>query len=172
MPQRELVSSITHVALAFMRSEIFNVEGPTEWPLFTTVDAVRSHFSEGTAIMIAVGGWGDTDGFSKAAATDDSRKLFASNIKAMVEDTGADGKTLEPYAWLDVERANRCRYRLGISRVSLVKDMQSHDSVKGVRTDPIQRERRGLQTDPEFGKTMGDGSLPKATRRDSTSSRS
>lgn len=95
MPQKELISNVTHVALAFMRSEMFNLEGPTDWPLFTTVVTVRSQFGQGTSIMIAVGGWGDTDGFSKAAATDDSRKLFATNIKKMLEDTGADGKSIE-----------------------------------------------------------------------------
>jgi hypothetical protein len=31
------------------------------------------------------------DGFSKAAKTEESRKLFASNVKAMLDATGADG---------------------------------------------------------------------------------
>jgi len=41
--------------------------------------------------MIAVGGWGDTEGFSIAAATEKSRALFAKNIAAMLNSTGADG---------------------------------------------------------------------------------
>jgi GH18 family chitinase len=41
--------------------------------------------------MVAIGGWGNTDGFSVAAASDESRKLFASNIQKMVNQTGADG---------------------------------------------------------------------------------
>lgn len=45
--------------------------------------------------MIAIGGWSDTNGFSKAAATDESRKLFATNINKMLEDTGADGKPID-----------------------------------------------------------------------------
>ncbi|GAB7354633.1 hypothetical protein MBLNU459_g5068t2 [Dothideomycetes sp. NU459] len=77
-----------------MGSDLFNVDNQTYWPLFTTVDAVRSQFSDGTAIMIAIGGWGDTQGFSRAAASDASRKLFATNIKAMLEDTGADGENV------------------------------------------------------------------------------
>jgi GH18 family chitinase len=75
-----------------MRSETFNEAEPSSWPLFTTVDTVRSKFPQGTAVMIAIGGWGDTEGFSKAAATQSSRKLFARNLKAMVERTGADGR--------------------------------------------------------------------------------
>ncbi|EHY55582.1 hypothetical protein ABEF92_000705 [Exophiala dermatitidis] len=74
-----------------MRSEVFNEDNPFEWPLFTSVDAVRSEFAPGAAIMVAIGGWGDTEGFSVAAATDASRKRFAANVKAMVDAKGADG---------------------------------------------------------------------------------
>lgn len=76
-----------------MRSSTFNTPDVSEWPLFTTVEAARSQFAKGTAIMVAIGGWGDTIGFSEAAATESSRKLFAQNVKAMVEHTGADGKS-------------------------------------------------------------------------------
>ncbi|OKL61195.1 hypothetical protein UA08_03153 [Talaromyces atroroseus] len=62
----------------------------TEWPLFSIVEQVRSRFPPETAIMVAIGGWGDTNGFSQAAATRSSRKLFAQNIRKMVEETGAD----------------------------------------------------------------------------------
>ena len=91
MPELALVQDITHVALAFMQSSTFNQAQPSAFPLFTSVGAVRSQFAEETAIMVAIGGWGDTAGFSKAAETDSSRKLFAKNVKAMVDYTGADG---------------------------------------------------------------------------------
>jgi GH18 family chitinase len=91
VPEPALVSDITHVVLAFMQSARFNQAPSTTWPLFTTVDAVRSQFATDTVVMVAIGGWGDTDGFSKAAATESGRKIFAANVKAMVEHTGADG---------------------------------------------------------------------------------
>ncbi|MCJ1437724.1 hypothetical protein MMC27_007111 [Xylographa pallens] len=91
IPEKSLLSEVTHVALAFMRSDTFNKVQSTTWPLFTTVETIRSHFPPGTAVMVAIGGWGDTSGFSQAAATDISRKLFAENVKAMVDATGADG---------------------------------------------------------------------------------
>ena len=91
VPEPILVSDITHVALAFMQSSIFNTPGWSEWPLFTSVEAVRSQFPDTTAILVAIGGWGDTQGFSDAAATEGSRRLFARNVKAMIERTGADG---------------------------------------------------------------------------------
>lgn len=94
VPQLSLVSDVTHVALAFMRSGIFNEPNPTSWPLFTTVEDVRPKFKDGTKIMVAIGGWGDTDNFATAARSEESRQLFAENIKHMLDATGADGKEL------------------------------------------------------------------------------
>ncbi|MCJ1471397.1 hypothetical protein MMC13_000036 [Lambiella insularis] len=91
VPDRSLVQEITHVSLAFMPSDAFNNATASAWPLFTTVEAVRSQFAPGTAVMVAIGGWGDIDGFARAALSDASRRLFARNVKAMLEATGADG---------------------------------------------------------------------------------
>ncbi|KAH7386758.1 glycoside hydrolase superfamily [Phaeosphaeria sp. MPI-PUGE-AT-0046c] len=91
VPQPSLVADVTHVALAFMRSDIFNDVNRTEWPLFTTIDEVRPRFAPGTVIQVAIGGWGDTASFDKAAQTDESRALFAKNVKKMLDQTGADG---------------------------------------------------------------------------------
>ena len=87
------MTDITHVALAFMKSDLFNEDSPSEWPLFTDVQSVRTKFTDKTSVMIAIGGWGDTKGFSRAAATEGSRKAFADNVKAMLDETGADGKS-------------------------------------------------------------------------------
>lgn len=92
VPEASLVSEITHVALAFMSPATFNSPDVSDWPLFTTVEKVRSHFAKGTTVMVAIGGWGDTKGFSEAAATESSRRLFSKNVQAMVEQTGADGR--------------------------------------------------------------------------------
>lgn len=100
-----------------MQSSIFNQAAPKEFPLFTSIPSVRSQFVEGTSIMVAIGGWGDTEGFSVAAATNESRKLFAKNVKAMVDFTGADGKARSLNISLRLIFGRR-RYRLGISRVS------------------------------------------------------
>ncbi|CZT13308.1 related to extracellular chitinase [Rhynchosporium graminicola] len=94
VPKPDMVSNITHVAIAFMQSATFNEENPTQWPFFTTVEEVRSKFARGTTIMVAIGGWSDP-GFSKAAKTESSRRLFARNVKAMVDFTGADGVDMD-----------------------------------------------------------------------------
>ncbi|CZR59117.1 related to extracellular chitinase [Phialocephala subalpina] len=95
VPEPSLVKDITHVAIAFMQSSTFNRERPTSWPFFTSVEDVRSRFAPGTAIMVAIGGWGDTAGFAEAARSDHNRKLFAQNVKAMVDATGADGVDID-----------------------------------------------------------------------------
>ncbi|KAL3482133.1 glycoside hydrolase superfamily [Aspergillus californicus] len=95
VPEAPLVADITHVALAFMQSSRFNGRNVTTWPLFTTVEDVREQFPTGTAVMVAIGGWGDTRGFSEAAVSDESRRVFAGNVKAMLEVTGADGVDID-----------------------------------------------------------------------------
>lgn len=98
MPEPKSVADITHVAIAFMRSEIFNDNNRTEWPLpevFTSVEEVRSKFADGTTIQVAIGGWGNSAGFETAARTTESRKLFARNVKTMLDATGADGVDID-----------------------------------------------------------------------------
>ncbi|KAH8655262.1 chitinase 18-4 [Xylariales sp. PMI_506] len=96
IPNRTLSSPITHVVLAFMQSHMFNVDSPgTEWPIFMSVEEVRSQFRAGTKVMVAIGGWGDTEGFDIAARTEESRQRFARNVAIMVRDTGADGVDID-----------------------------------------------------------------------------
>ncbi|KAH6847039.1 glycoside hydrolase family 18 protein [Chaetomium sp. MPI-CAGE-AT-0009] len=90
-PPIDQLQHVTHVAVAFMSPSIFNEHGRTDWPLFTTVDDVRAKFPEHTKVQVAIGGWGDTDGFSAAALNDGTRKTFAENVARMVAATGADG---------------------------------------------------------------------------------
>ena len=101
IPEKHDVSELTHVALAFMSSKMFNEVEPSSWPLFISVDEARSRFAPSTSIMVAIGGWGDQDGFDIAAASDESRKLFAHNVKSMVDVTGADGKPVAGLLFLD-----------------------------------------------------------------------
>ena len=82
------------MAIAFMPSSFFN-RGPdqkdTGFPLWTSVDEVRRKFREGTKVMVAIGGWGDTVGFEEAARSEEGRVRWAENVRVMVEESGADG---------------------------------------------------------------------------------
>ncbi|KAK4142848.1 glycoside hydrolase [Dichotomopilus funicola] len=90
-PSIDQLQHVTHVAIAFMSPGFFNEPGRTDWPLFTTVTDVRSKFPKGTKVQVAIGGWGDTAGFSAAALNDTTRRTFAENVASMVAATGADG---------------------------------------------------------------------------------
>ncbi|KAI3394599.1 hypothetical protein diail_2522 [Diaporthe ilicicola] len=95
MPSDEaLINPITHVALAFMRSGLFLDSSRTEWPSDRSVSSARDIFASGTKILVAIGGWGDTD-FSVAAQNDTTREMFARNVARMVEATGADGVDID-----------------------------------------------------------------------------
>ncbi|KAH7018493.1 chitinase 18-4 [Microdochium trichocladiopsis] len=88
---------VTHVAMSFMRPHVFNrPEGSHDWPaMWQTVEATRAQFRDGVKVLIAIGGWGDTEGFSDAARTAEGQKRWAANVAAMVKDTGADGVDID-----------------------------------------------------------------------------
>lgn len=79
-----------------MRSDIFNVDGtPSEFSLFTTVDTVRAKFDAGTKVSVAIGGWGDWEGFAEGSKDDRSRRRWARQVAAMIDVTGADGVDID-----------------------------------------------------------------------------
>jgi GH18 family chitinase len=91
------LADVTHVALAFMKSSLFIGRRPSTWDLFTSVEDVRAKFPKNNkvAVLVAIGGWGDTNGFSAACASQMGRRAFAENVKAMLDFTGADGIDLD-----------------------------------------------------------------------------
>lgn len=42
--------------------------------------------------MVAIGGWGNEEGFRQAAKSEEGRRVWVDGVKRMVESTGADGK--------------------------------------------------------------------------------
>jgi hypothetical protein len=87
----EIAAGITHVILAFIPSTNFTVTNTFAFTPFESVKTTRARFSNDTKVMIAIGGWGDTAGFTIGAKSEESRALFAKNVKKMLKETGADG---------------------------------------------------------------------------------
>ncbi|KAG6003196.1 hypothetical protein E4U21_002273 [Claviceps maximensis] len=88
--------NISHVVLAFMRSGVFNSEEEKPaFPLFTTVEETRQKFHPDAKIMVAIGGWGDSEGFETACRNESSRKRWCTNVKQMIDNTGADGVDID-----------------------------------------------------------------------------
>lgn len=52
--------------------------------------AVRSMFDNGTKVCMAIGGWGDTEGFRAGLASNESRALYAKNIATTLDNLGYD----------------------------------------------------------------------------------
>lgn len=47
-------------------------------------------FDGGVKVCMAIGGWGDVQGFGIGAATEESRRTFAKNVAETVEKLGYD----------------------------------------------------------------------------------
>lgn len=76
--------------MAFAKSTLFTGDSSDFTP-FEPVSTFRNRFSKDTKVMIAVGGWGDTSGFSEGAKTEESRARYAKNIAMMLNANGFDG---------------------------------------------------------------------------------
>jgi hypothetical protein len=75
--------------MAFAPSKIFN-SGSSFQP-FESPESFRKRFSPDTKLGIAIGGWGDTAGFSESVKDDASMERYAKNVAAMLKSNGFDG---------------------------------------------------------------------------------
>ncbi|KAK0657071.1 family 18 glycosyl hydrolase [Cercophora newfieldiana] len=90
LPNKTVTAGITHVITAFANSSLFTTDPVGEYVPFMDLALVRALFDPGTKVCMAIGGWGDTAGFSVGAANDTSRKLFAKNVATTVKKLGYD----------------------------------------------------------------------------------
>jgi chitinase len=77
--------------MAFAPTKLFNSDSPPSFTPFEPVGTMRKRFGPDTKVMIAIGGWGDTAGFSDGAKDDTTRKRFAKNVAAMLDANNFDG---------------------------------------------------------------------------------
>ncbi|KAH7408011.1 extracellular chitinase [Cadophora sp. MPI-SDFR-AT-0126] len=94
LPNKTVAAGIDTVIMAFANSSLF-VSPAVNYTPFEPVSTMRSRFDNGTKILIALGGWADTDGFSAGAATEESRTDFAKNVASMVTNLGFDGVDID-----------------------------------------------------------------------------
>ena len=77
--------------MGFAASKLFNSDSPPSFNPFESPDTMRKRFGPDTKVMIAIGGWGDTSGFSDGAKDEKTRERYAKNVASMLESTGFDG---------------------------------------------------------------------------------
>ncbi|GMF68407.1 unnamed protein product [Aspergillus oryzae] len=88
-------AGISHAVMGFAKSTLFNSDSPQSWKPFEPIDTMRKRFSSDTKLLVAIGGWGDTSGFSEGAKDEASRARYAKNVKAMVDEHGLDGVDID-----------------------------------------------------------------------------
>ena len=88
LPPKDVTAGVTHVITAFAPSTTFN-SGSAYTP-FMPLDQVRALFDPNTKVCMAIGGWGDTAGFSQGAVSDQTRKTYAKNVASALDTLGYD----------------------------------------------------------------------------------
>lgn len=89
-PNKTLTAGFNYVITAFANSSLFAANPPGVYEPFMPLDQVRAMFDEGAKVCMAIGGWADTTGFGLGAATNESRKLFATNVASTMDKLGYD----------------------------------------------------------------------------------
>ncbi|KAI1823581.1 carbohydrate-binding module family 18 protein [Xylaria intraflava] len=85
-----VTSSITHVIMSFVDPMSFTTKDTLPTPPLMPVDQIRSRFSNGTKVGIALGGWGTWSTNFAAVAAEENRTTFASNLAGWMKDEGYD----------------------------------------------------------------------------------
>ncbi|KAE8383940.1 glycoside hydrolase superfamily, partial [Aspergillus alliaceus] len=91
LPTGTQTNGITHAVMAFAKSTLFTSDPPQKWTPFEPVDTFRNRFGKDAKVTVAIGGWGDTSGFSEGAKDEASRTRYAKNVRAFVDEFGLDG---------------------------------------------------------------------------------
>jgi chitinase len=89
---------------------MFNSDAPAQFKPFEPVATMRKRFETGTKVMIAIGGWGDTSGFSEGAKDEESRTRYARNVADMINTLGFDGVGAYQVNECYIVLTMKCRY--------------------------------------------------------------
>ncbi|KAJ5768084.1 hypothetical protein N7533_000667 [Penicillium manginii] len=95
LPGTEQTQDVDYAVMAFAKTTLFNSDSAPSFTPFQPVDDMRKRFSPDTKLMIAIGGWGDSAGFSTGSKDDASRKRYAKNVASMLETNGFDGVDID-----------------------------------------------------------------------------
>ncbi|OJJ44226.1 hypothetical protein ASPZODRAFT_71871 [Penicilliopsis zonata CBS 506.65] len=95
LPSSSQTEGIDHAIMAFAPSTLFNSDSTPSFTPFESPSTMRARFGANTKLMIAIGGWGDTSGFSDGAKDDASRARYAKNVAAMLDANGFDGVDID-----------------------------------------------------------------------------
>ncbi|KAI8961977.1 glycoside hydrolase family 18 protein [Daldinia sp. FL1419] len=89
-PSKDQMAGVTHVVTSFAGSTLFTNDPAGSYAPFVDVATLRSQFPDGAKMCVAIGGWGDTSGFSAGQKDETTRKTYAKGVAAMLESHGYD----------------------------------------------------------------------------------
>ncbi|KAI5864861.1 glycoside hydrolase family 18 protein [Durotheca rogersii] len=89
-PTKGQTAGITHVVTAFAGSTLFTSDPPGSPTPFVDVATLRTQFDDGVKVCMAIGGWGDSAGFTTGQKTEESRKTYAKGVAATLDRLGYD----------------------------------------------------------------------------------
>ncbi|KAF4771291.1 hypothetical protein N7455_007972 [Penicillium solitum] len=95
LPSQNKTEGIDYAIMSFAASKLFNSDSPEEYKPFESPETMRKRFSPDTKLMVAIGGWGDTAGFSEGAKDEASRTRYAKNVASMLDAHGFDGVDID-----------------------------------------------------------------------------
>jgi chitinase len=104
-PSMILYRNLTHVAHAFIIPNTDGSLGGTSGFAFPAL--LQSAHQAGVKVVVSLGGWGQSGGFSPMAADTAARRKFVQNVKAFCQTNGYDGVDLDwEYPANITDRAN------------------------------------------------------------------
>ncbi|KAL4941633.1 hypothetical protein BDV06DRAFT_212481 [Aspergillus oleicola] len=95
LPGKDKTAGISHAIMGFAKSTDFNGDTAPAFQPFEPIETMRGRLSPDAKVMVAIGGWGDSAGFSEASKDEASRDRYAKNVAAMLESTGFDGVDID-----------------------------------------------------------------------------
>ncbi|TVY34662.1 Endochitinase B [Lachnellula subtilissima] len=95
LPNKTVAAGVDTVIMAFANSSLFTTSPGGNYTPFEPLDTMRARFDDGAKLMVAIGGWGDTAGFSAGAVSESSRSLYANNVATMINTLGFDGVDID-----------------------------------------------------------------------------
>jgi chitinase len=91
LPNITMTSQIDCAIMAFANSSLFTSTSPPVYKPFLPVADIRRRLAPNATVLLAIGGWGDTAGFSSVGTDKDAQDTYARSVASLLHTQGFDG---------------------------------------------------------------------------------
>jgi hypothetical protein len=148
-------AGVTHLILAFAQAN-----ATASYQPHVPINTLRTEYP-GAKLSVAIGGWGDTAGFSEATKTDAGIARFAQEIQQLITRVGVDGIG-EFIVFLDCPAFGFFGWEASL--LFFVRDQWLTPPFRH-RLGVPGRQRRRLQANPKLSQRVRDCCIPQAAHR-------